>query len=567
MTWAGVFRLAAGQSSRLSYTQSFNYDSLNRLASATETSGGNTNWSQTNGYDRYGNRWIDLGGGNQSLYFTVSTNRITGGSYDAAGNLLNDGVHTYTYDAENRIKKVDGATAYVYDGAGQRVRKLVGENTRFVYGIGGQLLMEYDGSSGVVKKEYVYGGGTMATIAPNAKGSVSVQYLTSDHLGTPRVITKANGTVAARHDYQPFGEEIFAGTGGRTTGMGYNGSDGNRQKFTGYERDNETGLDFAQARYNSSTQGRFTSPDSLLGSIGNPQSLNRYAYVNNNPMNFTDPTGHAMISAMTNSSPNDNGTSQFGYPDYVGGATSDLVAQGVAGYETRLRNTRDAIAANAAQARGDLHTRDQIMAGNNSLDFEGSGSSVTASAEVTGVADQIIPCSEQNFDFADGVGNYTASDLSELSQMGVGEAGNSFTSGEVEAVIATAVNRQNINIANTAAEKPRSFLGGTQIVGILDGKKGRGGGYDAYENRSGEAKLNGAKINGVLPSNSYACNQLLAARNFAKLTGDSSRESIKALYPYTSNLGVGIPTPKGATGLMTFGHTRVFNGSNVKWPF
>jgi hypothetical protein len=80
----------------LSYTQTFGYDSLNRLTTSSESG---SSWSQTNGYDRYGNRWIDLGGGNQSLYFNTANNRITGSSYDSAGNLLNDGSHVYTYDA------------------------------------------------------------------------------------------------------------------------------------------------------------------------------------------------------------------------------------------------------------------------------------------------------------------------------------------------------------------------------------------------------------------------------------------------------------------------------------
>ena len=88
-------------------------DSLNRLTTSNENG---ANWSQTNGYDRYGNRWIDLGGGNQSLYFNTSNNRISGWSYDAAGNLLNDGSHSYTYDAENKIAKVDTVSAYIYDG-------------------------------------------------------------------------------------------------------------------------------------------------------------------------------------------------------------------------------------------------------------------------------------------------------------------------------------------------------------------------------------------------------------------------------------------------------------------
>jgi YD repeat-containing protein len=95
----------------LSYTQTFAYDALNRLTTAQENTG--ANWFQTNGYDRYGNRWIDLGGGNQSLYFTSSNNRITGSSYDNTGNLLNDGYHSYSYDADNKISKVDGVAAYV----------------------------------------------------------------------------------------------------------------------------------------------------------------------------------------------------------------------------------------------------------------------------------------------------------------------------------------------------------------------------------------------------------------------------------------------------------------------
>jgi hypothetical protein len=72
-----------------------------------------------------------------------------------------------------------------------------------------------------------------------------------------RVVTNSGAAVVSRHDYKPFGEEISAGAGGRTTGMGFPGaSDGLRQKFTGYERDSETMLDFAQARFYKSTYGR-----------------------------------------------------------------------------------------------------------------------------------------------------------------------------------------------------------------------------------------------------------------------------------------------------------------------
>ena len=130
--------------------------------------------------------------------------------------------------------------------------------------------------------------------------STDVRWLVTDQLGTPRIILDQSGSLAnvSRHDYLPFGEELFAGTGGRTTTQGYTisgaaSADGARQKFTGYEADAETGLNFAQARYQSSTQGRFTSPDPFGGSMSpaSPQSFNRYSYVGNNPVNRIDPSG------------------------------------------------------------------------------------------------------------------------------------------------------------------------------------------------------------------------------------------------------------------------------------
>jgi RHS repeat-associated protein len=124
----------------------------------------------------------------------------------------------------------------------------------------------------------------------------------TDQLGTPRMIFDKTGALAnvKRHDYLPFGEELSTGQGMRTTTLGYGAADGVRQKFTSQERDNETRLDYMQARYFASMQGRFTSADTVGGSIGNPQSLNRYAYVGNNPMNFSDPTGHDRFSASSN---------------------------------------------------------------------------------------------------------------------------------------------------------------------------------------------------------------------------------------------------------------------------
>ncbi len=120
-------------------------------------------------------------------------------------------------------------------------------------------------------------------------------WLVGDHLGTPRMVADRTGSLAGikRHDYLPFGEELYAGTGGRTTTQGYGAADNVRQKFTGYERDDETKLDYAQARYYTNVQGRFTSIDPLPASAkpGQPQSWNRYTYALNNPLAFVDPSG------------------------------------------------------------------------------------------------------------------------------------------------------------------------------------------------------------------------------------------------------------------------------------
>lgn len=124
-------------------------------------------------------------------------------------------------------------------------------------------------------------------------------WLVGDQLGTPRMVVGRTGSLAGvkRHDYLPFGEELYAGMGGRTATQGYGVVDNVRQQFTGYEHDQETNLDYAQARYYASPQGRFVSVDPLYFQFMmavEPQRFNLYAYTRNNPLKFVDPNGESL---------------------------------------------------------------------------------------------------------------------------------------------------------------------------------------------------------------------------------------------------------------------------------
>jgi RHS repeat-associated protein len=282
--------------SGLILTQTYCYDALNRLSSASENSG--ASWSQTYGFDRYGNRWVNgyIVPGNESRTptsqsaFNQSNNQIqlSGFGYDTSGNLKNDPttvVNAMLYDAENRQVSYtkNGTTTYSYDGDGHRVKKVTGSvTTVFVYNAAGQLTAEY----------------TNDTTPPVGGGGTS--YLTSDHLGSTRVVMKDDGTtVKARYDYLPFGEEIPATIGSRGGVTGYGGADSTKQKFTQKERDNESGLDYFLARYYSSAQGRFTSADNFLNDTrtNDPASWNLYVYVRNNPLRYVDPSGEEVFSS------------------------------------------------------------------------------------------------------------------------------------------------------------------------------------------------------------------------------------------------------------------------------
>jgi len=140
--------------------------------------------------------------------------------------------------------------------------------------------------------------------------SANLKYIFTDLQGSARALMDNSGsgssTIVARHDYLPFGEEIWAGIGLRTTSQKYSVTDKARQRFALTERDEATGLDHTPFRKYDSFAGRWTSPDPLRGGITDPQSFNRYTYTQNDPVNGVDPNGLCTFNLQL-----------VGVPDYL----------------------------------------------------------------------------------------------------------------------------------------------------------------------------------------------------------------------------------------------------------
>jgi len=281
-------------------TQNFAYDSLNRIASAQTTS---NLWGTSYVIDPWGNlvQKNGIAGKNQTenLTQTASTqNQFVGFCYDRAGNMLGTGGcpalpynPTYVYDAENRLRSINSTLTpyYTYDGDGKRVVKTYPTINRLYWtGTGSNALTETD-LSGNPTADYIYFNGKRVARIDLPGGAV--RYYFSDHLRTASVVTDNLGVIKDESDYYPYGgERVITHT------------DSNRYKFTDKERDAESGLDMYGARYYGSALGRFMTPDWAAkptnvpyAHFGNPQSLNLYSYVENNPTTTGDPDGHCDI--------------------------------------------------------------------------------------------------------------------------------------------------------------------------------------------------------------------------------------------------------------------------------
>jgi RHS repeat-associated protein len=266
------------------HAQEYMYDALGNLL--TITTDGNTGAV----------RRPCVGANNQLLPSSSAGCNVTA-SYDAAGRMLSHSLPTgtYVYDSVDMITQSTIATdaghrkaLHLYTASDERVASIELDASN------APVRREYtvrDAASRVLRRfeqegtapvrwdeDYIYRGSQL--IAAEVGTADRTRHFHVDHLGTPRLITGNGGVKISSHDYYPFGEEVTI-------------PGDERLKFTGHERDAKT-LDYMHARYYSPVWGRFLSVDPVLHirqSLKAPQRWNRYTYVQNNPLRFTDPTG------------------------------------------------------------------------------------------------------------------------------------------------------------------------------------------------------------------------------------------------------------------------------------
>ena len=235
-------------------------------------------------YDKWGNLTYreGWGGENPSYTATFTNNKRGGSTYDAAGNVTNDGGSVFTYDATGQ-QATASYSGYLlqqyYDGDRLRVKK--SENSIATYYLrssvlGGTVVAEI-ASTGTWQRGYVFLGSQLLAVQQGG-----VYWVHQDPVVKSKRITDSSGTVVSTIELDPFG-----GNTNRTSNGAFQ-----MHWFTNYERDNNGADDAMHRRYNR-WWSRFDQPDPYEGSyeLSDPQSFNRYAYVQNDPINATDPSG------------------------------------------------------------------------------------------------------------------------------------------------------------------------------------------------------------------------------------------------------------------------------------
>lgn len=253
----------------------FTYDALDRLTQAYTTVGGTDTYSHTYTYNQIGNLTA-LGGVTQVYTDTAHVHAVRSeGSnsyqYDDRGNMtqrvVGGDTWNYTYDNEGHLLTVSGPVnaTYTHDAEGRLAKSVVGGVTNYYFSQWGEQL---NGT----KYHYFWLGGKRV-----ARGSYSsgVTYLYGDQLGSTGV---TRGASAGTQLYDPYGATRYGGAG-----VAY--------QYTGQRNEANLGIYYYGARWYDPSIGRFMQADTIVPNPANPQSLNRYSYVLNNPLRYTDPTG------------------------------------------------------------------------------------------------------------------------------------------------------------------------------------------------------------------------------------------------------------------------------------
>jgi RHS repeat-associated protein len=250
-------------------------------------------YSQGYAFDVWGNRtWMEGWGGmghNETVSYT--NNKRDGFTYDAAGNLTNDLGQTFTYDATGQqVTASSGGYSLqqIYDGDRLRSKKVDnGVTTYYLRStvLGGQIVAELNGS-GTWTRGFVYAGAQLLAVQQNNQ----VSWVHQDPVAKSKRITDGSGNVISTIELDPWG-----GDTARSNNEWFQ-----PRRFNTYDRDGNNSDDAMQRRYNR-WHSRFDQPDPYDGSydLTNPQSLNRYSYVQNDPVNSVDPTGLDMIACTT----------------------------------------------------------------------------------------------------------------------------------------------------------------------------------------------------------------------------------------------------------------------------
>ena len=281
-----------------SQTQTFLYDDLQRLTSAVAAGGTNGTYNESYVYNSttgnlsskagvsytYGTQATGCADGALNKPHTVVTAGSNTYCYDKNGNInrrVIGGSSTYNlaYDAENHLTAVNGATSatLVYDGDGNRVKATVGSTTTAYLG----NYFEYSGST--MKKTY-YAGTTRVAVRVGS----TISYLLTDHLGSTTNTINTSGTETGELRYKAWGETRYT-----------SGSTPTSVRFTGQRQESTLGgtegLYFYDSRWYDPALGRWAQPDFIIPNPYDSQSWDRYAYVNNNAVRYTDPSGHMLI--------------------------------------------------------------------------------------------------------------------------------------------------------------------------------------------------------------------------------------------------------------------------------